>query len=146
MHIEWEDRFTTGQEMIDLQHRRLIGILNDLYADIGAGRAEDALFKVFSELRRYADYHFGTEERLLRQHCVAPVRVKAHLAEHETYRRRVAELQSRHDGGERLVLVQVLAFVCDWWLQHIAVGDRDFEALAAGAGRHAANETKEDAR
>jgi hemerythrin-like metal-binding protein len=146
MYIEWDEKLATGLEIVDLQHRRLIRIINDLYADIGAARGEAALYKVFGELRRYADYHFGTEERLLKQHRLAPERVAGHLAEHEAYRRRVADLRLRHDEGERLVPVQVLAFVAEWWLNHIVVCDREFVTLADRDDLFAEDAAGEDSR
>lgn len=130
MHILWDEKFATGVEMVDKQHRDLIRILNGLYKGIGEGRGESALQGIFGELQRYADRHFDTEERLLKKHGVAPHRQAEHVIRHVAYRRRVEELKARHEGGERLIPIQVLAFVCDWWLEHILTCDRVFVSLA----------------
>lgn len=132
MHIEWDERFTTGVEIVDKQHRGLIRILNGLYGGIGEGRGEAALQSVFGDLQRYADHHFGTEERLLKKHGVAPHHQAEHVIRHVAYRRRIEDLKARQEGGERLTPIQVLAFVCDWWLDHILTCDRVFASLAEG--------------
>lgn len=132
MYIEWKADYATGLEIVDAQHRSLIRIINELYSDIGEGRGDVVLQRVFGELRRYAEHHFGTEERLLKRHGLPAGHSAAHLAEHDDYCRRVAQLRFRYDEGERLVPVQVLAFVSEWWLRHIATSDRIFVALAAG--------------
>ena len=45
------------------------------------------------------------------------------------YRRRIEDIKARHEDGERLIPIQVLAFVCDWWLDHILTCDRIFVSL-----------------
>lgn len=132
MYIEWDEKFTTGMEIVDTQHRGLIHILNGLYQSIGDGRGEAALHGIFGELQRYADYHFDTEERLLKKHGVAPRHQAEHVIRHEAYRCRIEDFRARHEGGERLIPIQVLAFVSDWWLEHILTCDRIFETMADG--------------
>ena len=132
MYIEWDEKLTTGMEIVDTQHRGLIHILNGLYRSIGEGRGEAALHGIFGELQRYADYHFDTEERLLKKLAAAPHHLAEHVIRHGAYRRRIADLWARHDEGERLVPDQVLAFVSDWWLEHILDCDRIFVTLAGG--------------
>lgn len=132
MYIEWDERFTTGVEIVDKQHRGLIRILNELYKGIGEGYGEPVLQGIFGELQRYADNHFDTEERLLKVHGVASHHRAEHVIRHVAYRRRIEELKVRHGSGERLIPIQVLAFVCDWWLEHILTCDRVFESLADG--------------
>lgn len=131
-HIDWEERYATGVEIVDLQHRDLIDIINDLYGRIGEGRGDEALREIFGALQRYAETHFDTEERLLRRHPVAGCHPAEHLDEHETYRRRIMDLRTRYAEGERLVPIQVFSFVENWWLAHIEGSDRVFERLAEG--------------
>lgn len=134
MFIGWDEMFATGIEIVDRQHRCLIDIIDRLYREIGDGCGDAALHGVFVELQRYADYHFDTEERLLRKHGAAsPHHLSEHLARHEAYRVRIEQLWERQRNGERLIPIQVLAFVCDWWMDHILTCDRVFEAWAEAA-------------
>lgn len=130
MYVMWDEKFATGVEIVDKQHRGLIHILNGLYKSIGEGRGDAALHGIFGELQRYADYHFDTEERLLKQQAVTPHHQAEHVIRHMAYRRRIEDLKARHEDGERLIPIQVLAFVCDWWLEHILTCDRIFVSLA----------------
>lgn len=131
MFMEWDERFTTGVEIVDRQHRGLIHILNGLYEQIGKGRGETAILGVLGEFQRYADYHFDTEERLLKKHA-AVFRVQAaHLASHDAYRHRIEALRQRQQAGEALVPVQVMAFVVNWWSGHILNDDRIYVSLAS---------------
>ncbi len=130
MYLAWQEKFVTGMDTVDSQHMRLIAIINGLYRDIGEGRGEDAVLKIFVELRRYADVHFETEERLMKQHGIRGKDAAGHLAQHDSYRRGVNDLKLRHEAGEGLVPIQVLAFVSQWWQEHILTEDRVFEDLA----------------
>lgn len=129
MYVMWDEKFATGVEIVDTQHRGLIHILNGLYKSIGEGRGDAVLRGIFGELQRYADYHFDTEERLLKLHAVTPHHQAEHVIRHMAYRRRIEDLKVRHEDGERLIPIQVLAFVCDWWLDHILTCDRIFVSL-----------------
>jgi len=129
MYVMWDEKFATGVEIVDKQHRGLIHILNGLYKSIGEGRGDAVLQGIFGELQRYADYHFDTEERLLKLHAVTPHHQAEHVIRHMAYRRRIEDLKVRHEDGERLIPIQVLAFVCDWWLDHILTCDRIFVSL-----------------
>lgn len=133
MHIEWDERFDTGVEVVDKQHRGLIHILNGLYDSIGKGQGEAVLLGIFGELQRYADDHFDTEERLMKAQAVTPRHQAEHVIRHVAYRRRIEAYRARREAGERLVPIQVLAFVSDWWIEHILTCDRVFESLARDA-------------
>lgn len=140
-HIDWDDRYATGVDSVDRQHRGLIDLINDLYGRIGEGRGDEALDGVFGELQRYAETHFATEERLLRRHPVAGYHPAGHLEEHAGYRYRIADLRARHARGERLLPIQVLSFVGRWWQDHIAHSDRVFERLAGEVSANAPDGT-----
>ncbi|OIR03117.1 bacteriohemerythrin [mine drainage metagenome] len=130
MYIAWKKKPMTCIEAIANQHMRLIGMVNDLYREIGDGRGGNAILKIFVELRRYAGAHFETAERLMKQHGIRGKDAAGHLAQQDSYRRGLNDLKLRHEAGEGLVPIQVLAFVSQWWQEHILTEDRVFEDLA----------------
>lgn len=136
MHIAWEARFETGCWIVDEQHQRMIDILNGLYRQLGEGRGEESLHKVFSDLSEYAETHFGTEERLLKRYAVAKTLAADHIAQQARYRERVDDYRQHHARGERLIPVQVLSFVSEWWLAHIIRDNRIFALPAGGGNSH----------
>lgn len=133
MLITWQREFDTGVERVDQQHRRLVEIINGLYHNIGAGQGEAAILGVLGELTRYAEHHFATEERLLSLLGPASRGTAVHIAAHETYRQRIGDIRARHEAGENLVAIQVLAFVSEWWVGHIAECDRGLRVFAPSA-------------
>lgn len=70
----WDDNFTTGLELVDQQHRRLVELIDRRGDSLIAGTAkdDDALQVIFKQLADYAQYHFSEEERLMLESGVAP--------------------------------------------------------------------------
>lgn len=69
MHeIVWEQRFETGIDRIDLQHRCFVGLINEL-AQLAAqpGVDRDHVLAKLHELYLYTAYHFCSEELVMRQ-------------------------------------------------------------------------------
>ncbi len=66
MVIKWRDEYSCYDETIDMQHRKLIELINDMNEiaklDDGLDRY-DEMVSIFEELKDYAVYHFGHEEK-----------------------------------------------------------------------------------
>ncbi|MBN2693593.1 hemerythrin family protein, partial [bacterium] len=65
MLIEWDIKYETGIKAIDIQHKRLIMLTNQLHESIMEGKSYDTLDKIFQNLIDYTIKHFSDEERLL---------------------------------------------------------------------------------
>ena len=64
MELEWESDFETGNEYVDLQHRFFVDLINRVGANFK--KTDDVVYieKLISELRKYADFHFTSEENI----------------------------------------------------------------------------------
>ena len=64
MELEWEPGFATGNEYIDLQHRYFVDLINRV--GVVFRETDDVAYKekLISELRKYADFHFTSEENI----------------------------------------------------------------------------------
>src|SRR3989338_8989538 len=85
----WNERYETGLDVVDHQHRRLVELLNELgelYS--GAGTREE-LLRVFDELAAYTVYHFQTEEKLMAEMNISAAHADPHRAEHAEFIRQV---------------------------------------------------------
>ena len=49
----WDDHFNTGIEIIDVQHRKLVALLNRLATLVAYQSNDDALNSIFDELIQY---------------------------------------------------------------------------------------------
>ena len=64
MYAEFDESLVTGNEMIDSQHKELIGKINKLLDSCEAGNDKLAAVKTLDYLADYTDFHFSAEEKL----------------------------------------------------------------------------------
>jgi two-component system NtrC family sensor kinase len=79
----WSERFVTGIDSVDKQHRQLVDIINrvgDLL--LQPDRREDEIQGIFKELADYAHYHFSNEEQLMAELKVDKRHVGQHKRDH----------------------------------------------------------------
>ena len=126
MLFVWDDKFNTGIEAIDRDHKGLVDLINDLYEAMQDGSGGALLLPIFSALKHYTETHFEREEQFMVD-CDAPDQAR-HVREHKQMMAKLADLESRHRRGEAAISLQTLTFLRDWLKNHICVVDR---AMAA---------------
>ena len=83
----WTDRFLTGIESVDTQHRHLFDVANQVGEMLIAGRPADpaAIEKVFHELAAYANQHFKDEETLMQAAGMDEAHFRHHVGSHREF-------------------------------------------------------------
>lgn len=82
----WDENFTTGLELVDDQHHRLVDLVNQLGESlIDRQLSADSLESIFAQLADYASYHFGEEERLMAKSGVSPRYRELHIEHHAQF-------------------------------------------------------------
>ena len=114
--IEWNPGMSVGVERIDLQHQKLVEVINDLHEAIGMGNGEEVHNALFMELADYFTRNFETEEELMRVHAYPEAEV--HRSLHEGFVRKVREMRGRASSGEPAVSDEALRYLTDWLLRH----------------------------
>ena len=81
MELEWQLDFETGNEYVDLQHRYFVDLINRV--GINFRDTDDVVYKekLISELRKYADFHFTSEENIATPHNL-PEDISRHHQRH----------------------------------------------------------------
>lgn len=121
--LVWKDSYAVGHAVIDDQHRRLVGLINDLYVALQQNQGSALLGTVFDELENYSRTHFATEEEILRQ-CRFP-KLPSHKVLHDYMIARTHRLRVELQGGEAAAKT-VLVLLKEWWLNHICGCDRTY--------------------
>ncbi len=120
--LQWQESLDTGIEVIDDQHRRIVGMINQLHRAHAGGsqlRVGDAL----DELVDYTLSHFAFEEELMEEagypFCAAHRRV------HAVFTRRVGEYRRRFQAGEDVV-DELESMLPRWLFNHIRNDDKAY--------------------
>lgn len=127
--ITWTDDLSVNAE-IDVQHRKLFAILNELHASVTAGTERGALAHVFNELIDYTVEHFQTEERYFVD--LSYPDAAAHKKEHDELTEQVLKLQAQFAEGDLVISFELLDFLYDWLMKHTSDTDLKFRRFLDG--------------
>lgn len=126
--IIWQSTFNVDIQVIDEQHQHLIEIINRLSTEVETTVGAVELTDFFRELVNYSEYHFQTEEAYFNRYAY-PERDQ-HLAAHASYRQTLETFLIR-EGSREEVAKELLAFLGQWWVEHITGTDQTLRGLAS---------------
>lgn len=130
----WKDDYSVGVEKLDKQHQQLVGLLNQLYEAMEAGKGREALKQVFDGLLRYTNEHFLTEESLMQLYGYPGV--QEHRDKHEKMTRHVQDLVQQYEAGTLQHPVRITDFLKQWLARHIMETDKAYGPFFNGKGVH----------
>lgn len=131
--IKWDDRLTTGNDVIDNQHKEIVGIatkLEDLSQFIAeeqnqgkelSAETRKTVLDIFEDLMRYSKDHFSHEEKLMDE-TEYPDK-EEHRSKHQYFIREVQQLEKLFGTDEPEGIHQLAKFVFSWWQHHIFAFD-----------------------
>lgn len=126
--FSWDDALATGFDDVDLQHKKLLLIIEDVKGLLDE-TGKDYELRMAKDLKRLTDYtayHFGEEESLMERYGYPGL--DAHRKEHAAFVARVrAEIASMGDAKSGQGF-QFYRFLGTWLLNHIAKSDQTWAA------------------
>lgn len=128
--LEWRPDLEIGIFELDLQHRSLVSIANQLHDAIESDRPEHTILWILDELLMYTKMHFQTEEQYMRRynHQDSP----SHQKEHGEMLKAMRRFKRKLKAGDE-VADEVLHFLHDWLEGHLTGFDRSLgETYKAG--------------
>lgn len=120
----WNDDFAIKVFEIDVQHKRLFTMVNELEQAMQDGKGKQLLGKLLSNLVHYTRSHFETEERFMRENGYPEY--QEHKDKHEKMTRKVLDVQKEFESGNAHLTIGVMAFLQNWLTQHILKTDLMF--------------------
>lgn len=139
--IAWSDVYETGIAQIDLQHHKLVELINRVarearnVSDNTAGRIGDVL----EEIAQYVDYHFRCEEAFMARHHVCSHHVDHHRGTHlECIGQVQGWIAAYREGAFNLG--DLCADLTHWLVGHILAEDKALGEQIAAINRGAAPE------
>jgi hemerythrin len=130
MALIWKNEYSVGVPEMDLQHRKLVDLLNQLEEAMGKGKGKEIIGKILNELVRYTQTHFTNEEFLMLSHKFPEL--SAHKLEHMKLTQRVLQFKADFDAGKVTLTIPILNFLEDWLVNHIQGVDKVYGKLIGG--------------
>jgi len=122
--IAWSNEFNLGNEQVDMQHRRLFELLNNLVISCMDGEDTAKLQETLDFLVNYTVRHFEDEEALQRQYGYPEY--ESHKQLHEAFKSTVGGLVQKfqENGSSAELSRDVNTIVVKWLIHHIQREDK----------------------
>ena len=114
--IQWDPIYSVHVRVIDAQHQRFVGIINELDDAIRQKRVDEELGAIFDELLAYAKMHFETEETYMDKFNYAGA--ADHKAAHAMLSAQLMQYRSQYDTDKTVLSAQLAEFLFDWFTHH----------------------------
>jgi hemerythrin len=122
--IKWTSALSVAIPEIDVQHQKLVSLINQLHDAMLSGKGREVLGGVLSELVDYTKIHFAREEDLLRRNNYPDY--PRHKKIHEELTFKVVNLKREFESGEPVLTLDVMKFLQHWLTGHIEKSDKQY--------------------
>jgi hemerythrin len=129
----WTNEMGVGVVALDDDHKKLIGIINQLHFEMEEGHDKKVLGAVLDQLVDYSKSHFAREESLLFQadYPDAP----GHKMEHERFIREITALRERFSNAPPATLdAELMGFLRNWLDTHVEGADKKYGPFLTARG------------
>lgn len=126
--IVWDNALSTGNKLIDADHKRLIEMINNLIDEIeDSTTSPENINTIFDEIEAYTIYHFEREESLMHAECLSykdADEIEHHQQQHQKFVSAIPMLKEKLlRATEKETAIGVVDFLAHWLLEHIIVED-----------------------
>ena len=125
--IEWTNDLKLGIEDIDMQHKKLVDMINEFYFQLKDKSSKELISKLINDMKQYALVHFETEERYLQQ--IGFPALEEHKVEHKSFIEKVADVEQRFSAGKLVLSFELTNFLKSWLVHHIKGSDMKYVKL-----------------
>lgn len=130
--IKWRDSYATGIHSMDVQHQKLIELINALYKELRKEESKESLEEVLAEMTKYAEMHLQTEEEILDKNGYPDF--ANHIAIHQSYRDKLTALLAESTKEHKATVENTYAFLRQWWMKHIVTEDKKYGEFLRSKG------------
>jgi len=129
--VVWDEKYATGIDLIDNQHKELFFLTNELFrACLGGESVVQGVFKeTMGRMVDYVRFHFSAEQDLLQK--INYPDYQEHKKQHDTLVMKILEAVKEYSEGKKLVPNQFVRTLRDWILSHIAHYDKLYASYIA---------------
>ena len=122
--IMWDDSFSVNIMEIDIQHKKLLALVNELHDAMKERKGQDVLSKILKGLIRYTETHFKTEEIYFDRFGYPGA--TEHINEHAEFNRKINEFKAGLENGKLGLSIDVMHFLSNWLKNHIKITDMKY--------------------
>ena len=119
--IPWKEEFSVGVAAVDVEHRELIELINDLDAAMQGQATQTAVVEALGEIYARISAHFALEEKIMRDAVYAEY--TAHKQDHEALLDGLLDVIDSVDEGGRYDRAALSRDLDRWFSDHFRTHD-----------------------
>ena len=128
--IQWSDALSVKIGKFDDQHKKLIGLINELHAAMTQGKGKEVISLAIKAMLDYTQVHFKDEEAFLKRYNYPEL--DAQHKEHTYFVNTVLDFKKQYEANSLSTVVQIFNFLNTWLVQHIKKADAKYGQVLAG--------------
>ena len=120
----WKDSLLVGVAIIDREHRKLVGVIDQLMEACSQGKGRSAIEQTLDFVISYAKEHFRDEEQLQEKYTYPGM--IAHKKLHAQFVANMTSLENefRQTGPSVVLTGKLNSSLVDWLIKHISTEDK----------------------
>jgi len=122
--FEWTDELSVGVEQMDIQHKKLITIINNFHNTVSMGDDKSAVQKAVDGLVEYVKMYFSEEEVLMQKYNFPQLEI--HKRVHERLAQDVNEYAEKLQANQKIMGIEMSFFLKGWLENHIGETDKKY--------------------
>jgi hemerythrin len=131
-YVVWKDEYSVGINSIDLQHKKLLGLINQLQTAVDHKTGEAFEHEALDALVDYTKTHFTYEEGLLVQNDYPDY--GPHKAQHEEMIKEVEAVLAGYKKDPDTAMRNAANYLKDWLINHINGTDKKYSSYLIDKG------------
>ncbi len=128
--VKWQDSYSVGIDSIDSDHKKLLGLINQLQAAAHYKTDDVMIEDVLNQLIDYTKYHFSREEGMM-QECEYPD-FDAHKLQHDDMIKQVSKYIDEYRIDKTRTIEEVAVYLKTWLVNHINGTDQKYTPFLKG--------------
>lgn len=122
--IEFSEELSSGETVIDAQHKQLIKILNNLISDPQISIHSEFFSEILNDLMIYSQQHFDYEETLLEKYDYP--HIEEHKKEHNEFLENLAEIIESVVEDDYTAPKVLTHYLYAWVSKHLIESDQKY--------------------
>ena len=115
--IKWRDTYNTGIEQFDLEHHKLIELIDVMYCATRDNGKKEVILKACDEILEYTNYHFINEETVMISGSYPFL--EEHVKEHTKLKLEAERFHATISSSFPEGTAEFYQFLRDWLINHI---------------------------
>lgn len=122
--LKWKEEYSVGIEVLDLDHKKLINLLNQFNTAYDYAMSEEFERQALDDLIDYTKYHFEREEEIMSDNDYPDF--DEHKKQHQEMINKISHMQDKYNEKGHEIFEEVCEFLTNWLIKHINGTDKQY--------------------